>query len=544
MIYQISISFVMAFLFFVLFFAVFTKGAHSATSRTFNVLILNMALWSLAIAMFYFSETPSSEMFWTNVLYVTGSMIPSSFYQFSFIFPFGSVAISRFKRFMIFVPNIILFGLFFFTPWMVKDIVVIDGVKNFIYGPAGFLFNIQFIVTFFLAYLRLFPLMNTSSGVLTSRLRYIIFASLSGVILAGTTNVIMPALGRFEMVWLGPPLTITWLVGVVYAILKYKIIDMRFIIRRSLIYSFSVTIISVTFLICVMTFERVFQGIVGYENFIGSTIAATIIALMFTPIKNKVQYWIDRLFFKGSQVEIAEQNVRLREEIARAEKYKSLANIASGVAHEIKNPLTAIYTFSEYLPHKLHDEQFLNKFSKIVHKEVHRINDLVHQLLEYGKPAPLCEKQCDVNKLIADTLLMLKSKFYDRNIHLKTIYSHEDLSIQVDPNQIRQALLNVLLNAIDAMPEGGYLWVETNVNRLHFCISIRDSGIGIAQNRLTHIFEPFYTKKDEGTGLGLSITQSIIENHEGRIKVKSAPNAGAEFIIELPLDLDVYKVGI
>jgi len=324
---------------------------------------------------------------------------------------------------------------------------------------------------------------------------------------------------------------------ITYAIVKHQLMDINIVIRRGLIYSLLITFITITYLVVVLLCEKVFQEFIGYRTVIGSIIAAIVIAVFFAPFKNKIQYFIDKLIFRGSQEEIVQQNELFRQEILRTEKLKAISTFASGMAHEIKNPLTAIKTFSEHLQSKKDDPEFLNKFSKIVNHEVDRINDLVCQLLEFAKPAALTLKETNIHRLINSTLELLNSRFLQNKIKLIKIFSASlRQTLHIDPNQFRQALLNIFLNAIEAMPNGGTLRVETRIQSSTplFEITISDTGGGIAPNDLPHIFDPFFSKKDKGTGLGLSITHGIIKEHGGTIRVASTAKHGASFTIKVP----------
>ncbi len=230
-----------------------------------------------------------------------------------------------------------------------------------------------------------------------------------------------------------------------------------------------------------------------------------------------------------------EENLLLMNEITQTEKFKVVATLSSGLAHEIKNPLTAIKTFSEYLPQKLNDPEFLNKFSKIIPKEVNRIDNLVHELMDFAKPNSLNPKPSSLNETINFTLDFLSNDLIKKKITLhKSLDFPDNQTILLDQQAFKQALLNILLNAIDAMPEGGILNVQTKLDEEKAIIRIQDNGCGIPANDIPHIFDPFFTKKDNGTGLGLSITHEIIKNHNGKIFVESAIGQGTSFIIELP----------
>src|SRR5208283_4638188 len=198
-----------------------------------------------------------------------------------------------------------------------------------------------------------------------------------------------------------------------------------------------------------------------------------------------------------------------------------------------------IKTFSEQLPSRLNDKEFLLKFSRIINKEVDRIDCLVQELLNFAKPSPPQLKQANIHQLIEQTLELLNNDLIRHKINLNTSFENKNILIHIDPQQIKQALLNIFLNAIDAMPNGGILTVNTNVIaqqiKQSLIIEISDTGHGIDPKDLPHIFDPFFSKKDHGTGLGLSITHEIIRNHNGRILAESELGKGTTFRIELPL---------
>ena len=174
-------------------------------------------------------------------------------------------------------------------------------------------------------------------------------------------------------------------------------------------------------------------------------------------------------------LKISAINERLMEEVSQQEKFKAIAALASGVAHEIKNPLTAITSFAEFLPSKRGDEEFFQKFSKIIPKEVGRINDLVHQLLDLGRENPLSLKKCDIHQLISEILDVLSSRFIESKIKISVNFYAQKILLNIDPSQIKQVLLNLLLNAIDAIGTEGNISISTNCINNQFEICIEDS---------------------------------------------------------------------
>jgi len=417
-----------------------------------------------------------------------------------------------------------IFNEFFYVDWTKKKGIV------YIIFYIGF-YWILLLHSFWL----LIKNFRHSKGVKRNQLKYFIVGMSIGWL--GGHGDFLPAFG-FQIYPYSNFLIAIFPIIIGYAIWQHQLMNIEIVIKRSLIYSSLVISITLIYVILVFLTERIFQGTFGYNSSIVSIIIVFTIAMIGTPIKNKIQILIDHLFFKGSTLELAEQNEALRHEIAQSEKFKAVATLASGMAHEIKNPLTAIKTFTEYLPQKLDDKQFLEKFSKIASSEVNRINDLVNQLLDFAKPSPLKLEPTDIHPLIEDTINFLSNQCIQNNIKVSLSLNPYPLSLTADKNQLKQALLNIILNAIEVMKTGGILTIRTEINPSApqtLLITIKDTGPGIAKEDLKHIFEPFFTKKDGGTGLGLAITYGIIEQHQGKIKVKSTVGKGTEFFIELPV---------
>ena len=329
-----------------------------------------------------------------------------------------------------------------------------------------------------------------------------------------------------------------FIILIAFCIIKHELMDIKIVFRKGLVYSFLITSITLIYLISVIIFEKIFHEIFGYKNIIISILTATVIALIFVPLRNRIQYILDKIFFKGSNIEIAEQNEQLRREIVQSERLKSIAILASGMAHEIKNPLTVLKTFSEFLPRKMDDKEFLKKFQPMIAHEIDRIDALVHELLDFAKPAPLQIKPTPIHPLLDQTLEILSNDFLKHKINIHRDYGLQTQAIlNLDPNQFKQALLNIFLNAVEAMPTGGAVTVTTRPSSdlQYALIKIQDTGCGIRNEDITHIFDPFFTKKDHGTGLGLSITYEIVRGHQGKIFVESEECRGTAFVIELPL---------
>ncbi len=257
---------------------------------------------------------------------------------------------------------------------------------------------------------------------------------------------------------------------------------------------------------------------------------------------------IDILMTLARTLAIALANAQLFDQLSktqdcmiRREKMAAVGTLAAGMAHEIKNPLAAIQTFTEYLPAKYTDPEFREKFVRIVGHEVDRIHNIVKNLLLFSKPSEPNKKLCSVNEPLKDILDLLSNEFLKKNIHAN--FHFEEHQILADSEQLKQALLNVVLNAVDAMKEsGGTLDVRTIATKEDMEVLITDTGCGISKENIPHLFDPFYTNKEGGTGLGLSITHSIVEKNGGKISVESQVGVGTTFTLSFPMALVVKGV--
>ncbi len=326
---------------------------------------------------------------------------------------------------------------------------------------------------------------------------------------------------------------------IAYAISKHQLLDVRVVIKRTLFYSAMTVVVSLIYLSLVFLFHTLFlKGDKGGASFLINFTGILFIAITFKPLEIAIHRFMERRFFKGTIIEIAAQKQLLETELERRERLKSVGILAAGMAHEIKNPLTVINTFADYLPAKYDDPEFREKFSRIVKQEVARVKEIVSNLLLFSKPSEPIKRECDLSKILIDITELLSNEMLKSNIKLNLDGSN--CLAFVDPDQMKQAFLNIIMNAIDAMPNGGVLTVSTStVNHGRhsdaLLITISDTGCGIPQDKIPHIFDPFYTDKEQGTGLGLAVTHSIIEKNGGTIEVESEMGKGTMFKIILPI---------
>jgi len=236
---------------------------------------------------------------------------------------------------------------------------------------------------------------------------------------------------------------------------------------------------------------------------------------------------------------------RLQAQMVQSEKLVSLGELAAGAAHEINNPLSGILTYSRVVKRWIQ-----NNFSSaprseemtgsldLIASESKRCGELVKNLLSFSRVTPMNLEWCELNQVIDRCIRLVQHKMDMATIQLNLSLGEDLPHVRCDPNQIEQVVLAMVINAIDALPQGGNLWINTRqVSTTNIELIIRDDGIGIPDEHLARIFEPFYTTKESGgSGLGLAISQNIVERHGGSIAVNSKVGQGTTFTILLPVD--------
>lgn len=229
---------------------------------------------------------------------------------------------------------------------------------------------------------------------------------------------------------------------------------------------------------------------------------------------------------------------QMQTELFRMDRLASLGVLASGIAHEIKNPLAGIKTMSQACEEEFEENDARREYLVRITKQVNRLDDLLKTFFAFARPKTPDRRPYDLSSILSEVYPLLDKKLIKQGIQYAQELQDVLPMILVDAQQIQQVFLNLILNAIDAMPEGGGLTIFAkkidNHGRERIEIRVKDTGVGIEPDKLETIFDPFYTTKSTGLGLGLSIVYRIIEEHHGRIYVKSIPKKGTTFYIELP----------
>lgn len=220
--------------------------------------------------------------------------------------------------------------------------------------------------------------------------------------------------------------------------------------------------------------------------------------------------------------------------VVRSEKLAFAARMAASVAHEIRNPLGIVTLSIQQLHKKLKGDRDKQALTQAIQQSTERVNRLVTEFVNCTRPQKLRMRRRDIHKSLRKLIAFTRSKSKERRIRVNPHFENGVPPLFFDQARIEQAFLNIILNAIEAMPRGGRLTITTDYDKEYVMIRFKDSGCGIAKENLFRVFDPFFTTKAVGTGLGLAITYSIIASHNGMIAVESQKRKGATFTIRLP----------
>lgn len=258
--------------------------------------------------------------------------------------------------------------------------------------------------------------------------------------------------------------------------------------------------------------------------------------------RGDVKYTIGTFFDISDRKNIEEQLTKRTEQLIQARKMASLGILTAGVAHELNNPLNNISTSIQIVLEELEEDNIEFKRNRLLEaeKQVERARDIVRALLEFSSVKSLSFKRVQFKNLVENAIKNIIGQLPSEiSINVEV---PENIEINLDPKRIRQVLINLILNSIEAMKEGGGItikaWkgIENDVKMFYF--QVQDTGHGISKQDLNKIFDPFFTTRDvgRGSGLGLSISHGIIEQHGGSIEVDSVPEKGTKFKVILPLN--------
>ncbi|MCJ7499534.1 ATP-binding protein, partial [bacterium] len=224
----------------------------------------------------------------------------------------------------------------------------------------------------------------------------------------------------------------------------------------------------------------------------------------------------------------------LQAEVRRSERLAALGRLVAGMAHEIRNPLNSISGYSQHLKGKFDSDTSEGKALDVIVKEVERLNRVITELLDFSRPREPELKPLDLCEIVRSTHALIARETSSQGVTVVEELPKTQVMVMGHADTLKQLLLNLLLNALQVMPEGGVLTIQTGVYGTRPFLKVSDTGPGIPEEKQERIFEPFYTTRESGTGLGLAIVHRIVLDHGAEIRVESSPGAGAAFVVRFP----------
>ncbi len=280
-------------------------------------------------------------------------------------------------------------------------------------------------------------------------------------------------------------------------------------------------------------------GVVAFSATIFITVYMTnSIARSLRNRENELLLTKNQLEKKSRELELVNQELISKQNLLiQSEKMASLGKLSAGVAHELNSPMTGILNFSHFIKESHPGKQQLQHDIEVVIRETERCKKIIKSLLDFARQSKPEKKEDDVIQLLDKIISLIENHKDFKDIKIIKEFDQKTPLIMFDKDQLQQVFMNLVINAQEAMPSGGTLYISAGVTRdgSHIEIKFLDTGIGIEKDNLGRIFDPYFTTKETGTGLGLSISLGIIESHGGSLELVSSPGDGSTFIVKLPV---------
>lgn len=505
----------------------------SRENLAFSLFVFSVGVWSLALALFYRAGSDFGNEFWGRMVYATGSLIAVFFYQFAAIFVFKKI--NPVWRIIIFALTIFLVYIYIFTPLFVKNVFIEGAVKGYIYGDARAIFDIYFDIYFLAGFLVLLRGLKNETD-LSRRAQYffIIIGTLIGLILASSTNIILPWFGRFEFLWAGPIGVALWASILTYGIVKHSLLDVKIIATEIF-----VGLMWLVFLVNIFVFASLTELIFNLALFLATLFFGYL--LMKSVIKEVTQ---------REELELLTQNLATaNERLQELDKLKS--EFVSLASHQLRSPLTIIRGYISMLLEGSYGalSQEARKPVEIVMSSavalIKLINDLLNvSRIESGKifydfkPVVFADI---VNKVLD----AVKENARQKNSSLQFNNFAAQKSVWGDESKLYEVVMNILDNAIK-YSSGGQIDVGLKTvksgEKENILMSCRDNGIGISKEDIPKLFNKFTrsneakTAQSSGLGIGLYFAKKVAEDNGGRIWAESpGVGLGSTFFVEFPV---------
>ena len=360
----------------------------------------------------------------------------------------------------------------------------------------------------------------TATPIKRNQLKYFFAGSAFGLV--GGISAFLPAMNVPIYPW-GVYLIPVNLLLVAYAIVKHQLMDIRFVVQKSLVYTVLISILVLFFVVMVFVMERTFQELFGYTSPVSSLIVAVLLVFILIPLYRWAHSFIDRVFYKGSFPQIVQENQRMRDEMIALERYKISKEIFRSLAEEIRVPLERLK---------------IQSFGRALGQEVQEIEETLNQLDAYSRPLSSEFESFNIVALMEEVLKELQPQLNgERSTKIFKYYQPDEVAkILGNRAQLKEALSCILDHCRQVLHKtNGDVFVTIENDRRWASLSIRHSGKGLSAEEATRIFEPFFRTAYFKCGLHLLFAQTIILHHSGKIWLEAEEDVDTEFLVELPM---------
>ncbi len=571
------------FLLVLLGFYVFVANPRNRAHQTFAAFIAFLALWTIKDLIFWnFHEENIASGWWAASSFIIALLMQCALVIFAWVFPENSRTPKK-RAAIIFAPSLVLipaalFGLL----W--KKVGFFDGKFEIDLAPLAYAFVVYVYLVFgygaFILFQKYRKYRKTQKG---QQVGAILWALVVTGILKTLANILFPFLGLYSML---PYSSIFVLPGVLiyaYAISNFKLFSLENALDQfrlfPIAYKIALSIASVA-IISFILFQIpivywAFQNGTTFEAWRKYLVFSVISALvpnllLLLLVVRTISRPLQRITLAavqvtegeyGTEVDLRKSNdeigllansfnemsrkmandieqlKQLNEQLIRTEKLAAMGTLAAGVAHEVNNPLAAISSLIQMMQSKNNLDEKTVENLKLIQTQIQRITQVTKDMMDFARVRPAAKSLVDVNDLIAKSLRLASFDKSFQKLQIEQKLAANLPKVFADGDQLQQVFLNLFLNARDALPEGGELFIDTENSLSEVRIKITDNGIGIKSDDLQKIFDPFFTTKQtgKGTGLGLAVCYGIITAHGGKIEVLPNVTKGTTFFIGLPI---------
>lgn len=567
------------FLLVALGFYVFVAAPRNRAHQTFAAFVTGLAFWTIKDILLwgFYAHENTSAAWWASLSFIISLLMQYALVVFAWVFPEDKPVPLK-KTAVVFAPGIVLipaalFGLLWENVGFVEGKFEIK-LTTLAYLYVAYVYGI-FCYGFGILYTKYLRYKGTQKG---SQIGAILVGLIITGVLKTLANIVLPFFSNYDLLAISSVFVLPGVLTYAYAISNFKLFSLQSALDQFRLFPIAYKVAITIALVAGISFT-IFQIPIVWWSFQSTNIKEWEKYLVFSIITALVPnlilvFLIVRTISRplrqitiasvqvasgeyGTQVDLRsndeigllsnsfnemsrkmaadiEQLKALNEQLIRTEKLAAVGTLAAGVAHEVNNPLASISSLIQILQTRTEDDE-TKEMLRLIQTQISRITNVTKDMMEFARTRQPARTPLDINKTIEQSIRLASFDKAFQKLNLKTEFDNNTPNINADAHQLQQVFLNLLLNARDAMPEGGELSIKTNYSNNEIAIEIADTGIGISPEHRAHIFDPFFTTKPtgKGTGLGLAVCYGIITAHGGRIEVN--PNNGRGTVFKIVL---------